>query len=224
MVNKSFIQHQIHAVKESVAKHKSQDNVTILIASKYASIDEIKFIHQQGLTCFGENKVQDFVQKHENLKDLDIDWHFIGHLQSNKINKILPLTNVIQSVDRLSLLKTLEQKGKLYSTSINCCLQFNAGNDPNKFGFKTEDFSMLCDELDSSKHINLKGVMCMAPQLNDEKKLGLIFDKTKKIFDAFDEKYDKLSILSMGMSNDYKLAVKCGATLVRIGRFIFRET
>ena len=226
-MNKTFIKGQIEQVQHTIAnlkeKHQLHYPVDICVASKYATAAEVRYIHSQGLTLFGENRVQDALQKQEDLQDLDINWHFIGHLQTNKINKILPSFNCIQSVDRLELIEQLHKKCSNLNIKKDILLQFNPGDDPNKFGFSLNDETYLLDQLQQYNSLDVKGIMLIAPLINDEKELAVIFEKTKKTYDKFSEKYDKLSILSMGMSQDYQLAIKCGSNMVRIGRFIFKE-
>ena len=226
-MNKDFIKGQIDKVTDSIETlkhtHKLDYDINICVASKYATAEEVRFIHSQGLRLFGENRVQDALQKQAQLTDLDINWHFIGHLQTNKINKILPSFNCIQSIDRLELIEQLDKKCKAQNIKKDILLQFNSGEDPNKFGFSINDQNSLLEQLENYDSLNVKGLMLIAPLIKEEKQLGLIFDKTKKIYDNFKEKYATLTMLSMGMSQDYKLAIKCGSNMVRIGRFIFKE-
>lgn len=226
-MDKAFITHQIETIHESIEQLKHQHHINhpidICVASKYATAEEIRFIHSQGLSIFGENKVQDALKKQQDLMDLDINWQFIGHLQSNKVNKVIKQFNCIQSIDRLDLLEHVNDKSLLLNTKKEILIQFNSGDDPNKFGFSLDNQDMLIDTLHTYTGITLKGIMLIAPLLDNDKELGLVFEKTKKAYDTFKQNYGTLSVLSMGMSQDYKLAISCGSNMVRIGRFIFKK-
>ena len=222
-----FIKGQIEIVHDRINTIKNENNISypvnVCVASKYATAAEIRYIYSQGLRIFGENRVQDALIKHKELQDLDIDWQFIGHLQTNKLNKIIPTFNCVQSLDRMELIEQLNKKCSAQNITKNVLLQFNSGNDPDKFGFKLDDVDELCDKFHIFSHLRLQGVMLIAPLMDNESELGKIFEKTKNTYDTFSKNYDTLSVLSMGMSQDYQLAIKCGSNMVRIGRFIFKK-
>lgn len=227
MSKETFIKSQLQKVTETISKmkeiHHISHNIDLCVASKYASAEEIRILYDAGCRIFGENRVQDALLKQQELSDLDIEWHFIGHLQSNKINKVLSSFDVIQSLDRWDLIDHIEKKCKHNQQSIKGFLQFNTGNDPNKQGFNQSNITTLTEKIATLDHISIEGIMLIAPLLDQKQSLESIFKDTKKIYDNFQKKYGKIQVLSMGMSNDFDIAIEMGATMVRVGRYLFKE-
>jgi hypothetical protein len=176
-----------------------------------------------GATIIGENRVQEFEDKYDYI--LPCERHLIGHLQTNKVKKAVQFFDVIQSVDSLKLIQEINRKAKAVGKVQNIFLQVNIGNEPQKFGFAPEGVGQVIADIRSLKNVHVKGLMCIPPFVSPEQTRPY-FKKMKALFDEMkQENQDNLYIgeLSMGMSNDYRIAIEEGATMVRIGSAIFRE-
>ena len=200
-------------------KKSIPENVNIIAVSKTKTVEKIKQIYDLGHKDFGENKVQELIKKHEELPD-DINWHLIGKLQRNKVKYIAPFIHLIHSVDSEKLLSQINKEGDKNNRIINVLLQIKISNDPLKTGF---DFSELEKIISSDKFLEYKfvkvlgfmGMGSIDQSKNEEefRKISNYFNKTSKIYD--------LKYLSLGMSNDYKLAIKYNSNMIRIGSLIF---
>ena len=204
----------------------SPQNVTLVAVSKTKSNEDILECYEKGQRIFGENYIQELVEKYDSLPK-DIQWHFIGHLQTNKVKMIAPFVQLIHGVDSFKLLQEIDKRAKQNERTIDCLLQFHIATETSKFGLdlaaaqaflKSEAFKKL-------KNVNLCGVMGMATFTNDKIQVRNEFKQLKYIFDTlkndfFAEKQDFKDI-SMGMSGDYKIAVEEGSTMVRVGSLIF---
>ena len=196
---------------------------TCVAVSKTKPTEDILKIYNLGHKDFGENKVQELEIKHKILPK-DINWHMIGHLQTNKVKKIVPFISLIHSVDSIKLLKVINKESKKINKITKCLIQVNISNEKNKYGFKFSDLNFLNSEfLKDYKNIEIMGLMGMASYSSN--KLNI-----KKEFSSLNEKYMNLkdnissfSILSMGMSNDYELALIEGSNMIRVGSKIFGE-
>ena len=196
-------------------------NYTCVAVSKTKPIEEITKIYDLGHRNFGENKVQELEFKYESLPK-DIKWHMIGHLQSNKVKKVIPIVSLIHSVDSLKLLKTINKESKKIDKTMDCLIQVNISNENSKFGFIKKELEFLNqDFLNDFKYIKIRGLMGMASFTNNEKQIRREFQYLKEIFDDFNTSLDDFNILSMGMSNDYNIALEYGSNMVRIGSKIF---
>ena len=196
-------------------------NYTCVAVSKTKPIEEITKIYDLGHRNFGENKVQELEFKYESLPK-DIKWHMIGHLQSNKVKKVIPIVSLIHSVDSLKLLKTINKESKKIDKTMGCLIQVNISNENSKFGFIKKELEFLNqDFLNDFKYIKIRGLMGMASFTNNEKQIRKEFKYLKEIFDDFNTSLDDFNILSMGMSNDYNIALEYGSNMVRIGSKIF---
>ena len=196
-------------------------NYTCVAVSKTKPIKEIIKIYDLGHRNFGENKVQELEFKYESLPK-DIKWHMIGHLQSNKVKKVIPIVSLIHSVDSLKLLKTINKESKKIDKTMDCLIQVNISNENSKFGFIKKELEFLNqDFLNDFKYIKIRGLMGMASFTNNEKQIRKEFQYLKEIFDDFNTTLDDFNILSMGMSNDYNIALEYGSNMVRIGSKIF---
>ena len=194
---------------------------TCVAVSKTKSVEEITKIYDLGHRNFGENKVQELEFKYESLPK-DIKWHMIGHLQSNKVKKVIPIVSLIHSVDSLKLLKTINKESKKIDKTMDCLIQVNISNENSKFGFIKKELEFLNqDFLNDFKYIKIRGLMGMASFTNNEKQIRKEFKYLKEIFDDFNTTLDDFNILSMGMSNDYKIALEYGSNMIRIGSKIF---
>jgi len=206
----------------------SPGGIRLLAVSKTKSVEEIRTLYELGQRDFGENYVQELVEKQKNLPD-DVRWHFIGHLQTNKVKNITPFIYMIQSVDRLKLLLEIDKQAEKSQRTINCLLQIHIAREETKFGLDEDELKSLLDALISFREagkagrVRIAGCMGMA-SLTDNKeiihqeftRLHAIFEMIKKTLPS-----DHVDTLSMGMSSDYQIAAACGTTMVRIGSLLF---
>lgn len=200
--------------------------VTLIAVSKYHPADAVMQAYEAGQRDFGESKAQDLVKKHDILPD-DIKWHFIGHLQSNKIKYIAPFVHLIHSIDSYKLLQEVNRHGEKQNRRIACLLQIHIAQEETKFGFTPDEcMEMLSNnEWQSLKNIEIRGIMCMASNTDDESQIADEFSKVQMLFNNIKEKFfagnENFNILSAGMSNDYPIAIKFGSNHIRIGSKIF---
>jgi hypothetical protein len=201
-------------------------NVQLITVSKTQSLTEIGEAYAHGIRIFGENKVQELVMKYEQLPK-DIQWHFIGHLQSNKIKYIAPFITLIHAVDSLKLLIEIDKQAAINQRIIPCLLQCHIAKEDTKFGLSSEELFDLLSAPAFKKlaHISIHGLMGMATNTDDTSLvnaefagLKALFDETKSSFFSTDNSFHQLS---MGMSNDYSIAMKHGTTMIRIGSRLF---
>lgn len=217
------------SIAKNIQSFSSQlrDGFCKLIAvSKTYPNESILEAYEAGQRIFGENKVQELVPKYEALPK-DIEWHLIGHLQTNKVKYIAPFVHLIHSVDSFKLLKEIDKEGKKNDRIIPVLLQIYIADEETKFGlsFEEAEILLLSEELKQHQHISIRGFMGMATNTNDEQKIRLEFRSLKEFFDKCKNEFSGNSIdlqeLSMGMSGDYKIAVEEGSTMVRVGSSIF---
>ncbi|CAA6822903.1 MAG: Hypothetical protein YggS, proline synthase co-transcribed bacterial homolog PROSC [uncultured Sulfurovum sp.] len=201
----------------------SEHHIVQLVAvGKYSDEENIKTLYEVGQRAFGENQVQQLETRMTNLEELPLQWHMMGHLQSNKINKLIELRpTLFQSLDSLKLATSLNEKLAQKEQKMSCLLQINAANEESKSGVKSEEaFDIYQQIQETCPQLKLKGVMSIGAHVEDEKIIQQSFEETHKIYESL--KKDGAKICSMGMSNDYELAIKCGSNLVRIGSKIFK--
>jgi len=197
-------------------------NFTCVAVSKTKPVDDIEKIYNLGHKEFGENKVQELLEKYDKLPK-DIKWHMIGHLQTNKIKKVIPIISLIHSVDSLKLLKKINNEAIKINKVISCLLQINISNENNKYGFSIDQIREIFNNeiFKDFKFIRIKGLMGMASFTENKNQIRIEFNNLKKIFDELKIKYPELKIISMGMSGDYKIAIEEGSNMIRIGSKIF---
>jgi PLP dependent protein len=202
-----------------IKKELDVKQVTLVAVSKIQSIEKIKALYDLGERNFGENYVQELCTKYEALKHLNINWHFIGHLQSNKVKYIAPFIHLIQSVDSVKLLKEINKEGKKNNRIINCLLQIYIAKEETKYGLDEKEFEQIIDLQKQGilENVCIKGLMGMASFVDDEK---IVISEFKYLQSIFNQN-SQFEILSMGMSGDYKLAIEHGSNMVRIGSLIF---
>lgn len=209
------------SVKENLLKIKKElpSSVTLIAVSKTKPDDLITEAYNTGQRHFGENYVQELSEKHEHLPK-DIHWHFIGHLQSNKVKFIAPFVYMIHGVDSFKLLKEINKEAKKNDRTINCLLQLFIAKEETKFGlsFEEADAILKSEELKLLENISIKGFMAMASNTDNEEQIRQEFRSVK----TFASNYP-LTVLSYGMSSDLKIAIEEGSTMVRVGSSIFGE-
>jgi pyridoxal phosphate enzyme (YggS family) len=195
-------------------------NITLVAVSKTKPNELIIEAYQTGHKDFGENYVQELCDKYEQLPK-DIRWHFIGHLQSNKVKYIAPFVYMIHGIDSFKLLKEVNKEAKKNNRIINCLLQLFIANEETKFGlsFDEADTILNGDEIKTLENISVKGFMAMASNTDNEEQIRSEFRSVK----TFAAKYPQLLVLSYGMSSDHKIAIEEGSTMIRIGSTIFGE-
>ena len=197
-------------------------NITLVAVSKTKPVELLKEAYEQGQRIFGENKVQEMIDKFEKMPK-DIKWHMIGHLQTNKVKYIASFVSLIHGVDSLKLLREINKQATKHNRTIDCLIQIKIATEDTKFGMSLNDLQLLLksDEFKTLHNIRIKGLMGMASFTTDNHQIQSEFKYLKSIFDQIKKKYSDIEILSMGMSNDYKLAIKHGSNMIRIGSYIF---
>jgi len=212
--------------RESIIKELKPHGAQLIAVSKTKPVEDIMDLYEQGQRAFGENRVQEMVDKHGELPE-DIEWHLIGHLQRNKVKYIVPFVNMIQSVDSPRLLKEINKRARSEERVIDCLLQFKIAEEESKYGF---DLPMAKELLASEpfgkmEHVHIRGVMGMATFTDEEQQVRREFQQLKQIFDALKAEFfagqDSFREISMGMSGDYHIALEEGSTMVRIGTLLF---
>ena len=202
------------------------ENVTLVAVSKTKPVADLQEAYDAGQRVFGENKIQEMVDKYDVLPK-DIQWHMIGHLQSNKVKYMAHFVDLIHGVDKLKTLKVIDKEAKKHNRTINCLLQAKIAEEDSKFGlsFSKIETILNSDEFAALENINVAGFMGMATFTSDENQLNNEFSSLKTFFDKQKEHLNlpncNLQILSMGMSGDYALAIKNGSTMIRVGSAIF---
>ncbi|RXJ59970.1 YggS family pyridoxal phosphate-dependent enzyme [Candidatus Marinarcus aquaticus] len=210
---------EVETARLSVSHHHI---VKIIGISKYSTAQDIEKLYEAGQRAFGENKVQDLKQKSETLEEFPLEWHFVGRLQKNKINNLIDLNpTLMQSLDSLELAQELQKKLESKSKNMSCLLQINSAYEESKTGILPEDaISTYKTILDTCPNIKLKGVMSIGAHVEDEEAIIKSFKTTHAIF----KELEPLGAIycSMGMSNDYELAIKCGSNMIRVGSALFK--
>lgn len=205
--------------------NRNRDEVKLIAVSKTKPVSMLQEIYNEGIRFFGENKVQELTEKTEQLPE-DIQWHMIGHLQRNKVKYIVDKVSMIHSVDSLRLAETIEQEAAKKNVVVNVLLEVNVAEEDTKFGLKVEEVIPLIEQIASFSHIKICGLMTIAPYVDNPEKNRDIFARLKQLsVDINQKNIDNVSVreLSMGMTNDYEVAIEEGATMVRVGTGIFGE-
>lgn len=223
MKDNSYIKKNVENIRATLPA-----GVTLIAVSKYHPTEAIQKAYDAGQRDFGESKAQDLVVKQQTLPD-DIKWHFIGHLQSNKIKYIAPFIHLIHSIDSYRLLKEVDKQGAKNNRRIPCLLQIHIAKEESKFGFTPEEcLEMLRrEQWKELRNIEIHGLMCMASNTSDEEQIRAEFTAVHNLFNEIKEQHfatdDRFCILSAGMSDDHPIAIECGSTHIRIGSGIFCE-
>lgn len=204
---------------------RNYDEVTLIAVSKTKPLSDIEELMTYGESEFGENKVQELVQKYENISE-PVSWHLIGHLQTNKVKYIVDKVRLIHSVDSVHLAKEIEKEAAKHNITTDILIQVNIANEDTKFGISSDEVYGLLDEIKSYQHIRVRGLMTIAPFVKNAEDNRTHFRKLHQLLlDIKSQNIDNIdmSILSMGMTNDYEIAIEEGATMVRVGTGIFGE-
>lgn len=214
------ISENLNNIKSQLPKH-----VTLVAVSKTKPVLDLMEAYDAGQRVFGENKIQEMVEKHEQMPK-DIKWHMIGHVQRNKVKYMAEFVDLIHGVDSLKLLKEINKQALKYNRVINCLLQIKIAEEDSKFGMSTKDVEQLLssETFSELKNISITGVMGMATFTDNTKQIEGEFKRLKQAFDYLKSLpiiNHNIQTVSMGMSGDYLLAVECGSTMVRIGSSIF---
>lgn len=203
------------------------ENVTLVAVSKTKPVSDLMEAYEAGQRIFGENKIQEMTDKWETMPK-DIQWHMIGHVQTNKVKYMAPYVSLIHGVDSLKLLQEINKQAQKNNRVIDCLLQVYIAEEESKFGLDEEELSEVLkqvqDDSENYKYIRIVGFMGMATFTNNQIQVKKEFSRLKTIFDHYstlNSKNCQLNILSMGMSGDYTLAIECGSNMVRIGSSIF---
>ncbi len=202
----------------------SKQCVLVAVTKTYP-VEVLVEAYTLGLRVFGENRVQELVEKYHHLPK-DIAWHMIGHLQSNKVKQIAPFISLIHSVDSLSLLQEIDKQAAKNNRVISCLLQMHISEEDTKFGLYEDELKMLVGskEFEALRHVKIVGLMGMATHTTDEEKIRKEFRALKNMFDKYTSFHSPtwdLQVLSMGMSGDYKIALEEGSTMIRVGSALF---
>tara|TARA_Y100001968_G_C19407766_1_gene744633 strand:- start:1031 stop:1672 length:642 start_codon:yes stop_codon:yes gene_type:complete len=208
------------SISENIGKIKKtiKTDTILVVVSKKQSNENILAAYQSGQRNFGENQVQELVKKEKDLPK-DIKWHMIGHLQRNKVKYIASFIHLIHSIDSINLLIEVDKRAKQNNRVIDCLLQVHIAEEENKFGFEIHEVSKILEESYMLPNVNIVGLMGMATFSQDQLKIQSEFARLSRLFIKI--KNNQIKILSMGMSGDYKLAIKQGSNMIRVGSSIF---
>ena len=206
----------------SIINNEIKDKADLIAVSKTRSVEQIIEAYSHGQKKFGENRVHEIVEKYNNLPK-DIEWHMIGHLQKNKVKHISKFISLIHSLDRLSLAKEIDKNGRKDNRSIDCLIQIKISNDESKYGLNPEQLDSFYADLKEFENINIIGLMAMATYSKDQSLIADEFKKMEKLFKEMKTIDSNFKILSIGMSDDYQLAINNGSNMIRVGSKIFGQ-
>ena len=225
-----MLKENLKKVEENISKAcekagRKREEVTLIAVSKTKPAEMIREIYDQGIRTFGENKVQEIMDKYDHLPG-DIRWQMIGHLQRNKVKYIVDKVDMIHSVDSYRLAQTIETEAAKKNVTVSVLLEVNVAEEESKFGLKMDEVLPLVQQISELPHVQVKGLMTIAPFVSNPEDNREIFRKLKKLsvdIEAKNINNTTMSVLSMGMTGDYMVAVQEGATMVRVGTGIFGE-
>ena len=207
------IQHNITELKSSLPPE-----VSLVAVSKTKPISDLLEAYQAGQRIFGENKIQEMVSKWEQLPK-DIQWHMIGHVQTNKVKYMAPFVHTIHAVDRIKLLKEIQKQAEKNERIINCLIQIRIAEEDTKFGLAASELDAMLEAAASCSHLKIKGLMGMATFTSDTDQIQTEFQKLAQLY----QKNSEFEVLSMGMSGDYPIAIEAGSNMIRVGSKLFGE-
>lgn len=215
------ISQAIHTLQGSLPKE-----VDLVAVSKFHPVEALMEAYNAGQRIFGESRAQELIKKVPEMPD-DVEWHFIGHLQTNKVKSIIPIVSLIHSIDSEKLLRTVDEEAGKAGRIVDVLLELHVAQEESKFGFTTEDCLRLAGDgtFASLKNVRIRGVMGMATNTEDEAEIAKEFHAIRAVFDTLKQgamsANPEFSIVSMGMSDDYEIAIAEGSTMVRVGSEIF---
>lgn len=213
-------------ISENLKNFKNQlpAEVTLVAVSKTKPVSDLMEAYNAGQRVFGENKIQEMESKWQEMPK-DIEWHMIGHVQSNKVKYMAPFVSLIHAVDSFKLLNEINKEAEKNQRTIECLLQIKIAEEDSKFGMFEADAAKLIssEELKKLQNVKIVGLMGMATFTDDEEQISAEFQKLKEIYDQFRIVNPQFKVLSMGMSGDYKIAIKNGSNMIRVGNSIFGE-
>lgn len=215
-----YLEHNIKAVREKLDEAAQGRPYTLLAATKTQPVEVINQLTCYGIFDFGENRVQEWVEKREKI-DINLKYHHIGRLQRNKIKYIIKEIHMIHSVDQVTLALEINKRASEIGRRVNILLQVNTAGEEQKGGVAPEELPSLYDECMKMDALQVRGLMCMAPLTHDESVIRQTYQRAKELFDHFKQTNNQIDTLSMGMSQDACLALQEGSTLVRIGTSLF---
>jgi len=217
------------SIADNLERIKSElgPEVRLVAVSKYSTDEEVQEAYDAGHRDFGENKAQDVATRKDNFPD-DVRWHFIGHLQRNKVKYIAPFVHMIHSVDSLRLLREINKRAKNENRVIPCLLQMHIAKEESKFGLDRDELNEILtdNQVKEFENVKIRGLMGMATNTENESVVRGEFEDLKELFNELKVKEHPLiqaDTLSMGMSQDYKIALECGTNMVRIGSAVFKS-
>lgn len=227
MIDKDIILKNLQDIKNNIEKscikaNRNIEEIKIIGVTKTIDIERIKILKELGINTFGENKAQELLEKYDNIEDAR--WHFIGNLQTNKVKYIIDKVDIIHSVNSLKLLEEINKRALNINKNMPILLEVNIANEESKNGLLEQDLPYIIDEIEKFKNITLNGLMCVAPFVENPNKNVKYFEKMRKLFiDISDKNKDNINMkyLSMGMTNDYQVAIEQGSNMIRIGTGIF---
>lgn len=225
-----YIEENIKCIEQKIAdaakkSGRNYSDILLLAVTKTIDIERIKIAVNCGLKNLGENRVQELTAKYDELGN-DCNWHMIGHLQTNKVKYIVDKVKLIHSVDSQKLAEEIDRQSKKFNLTADILLEVNIADEPSKFGIDPKNVEITIRNLSKLNNINIKGLMTVAPLVNDSENNRKYFEKLYNLFvDIRDKRIDNIDMkyLSMGMTNDYEVAIEQGANIVRIGTGIFGQ-
>jgi len=218
------VHHYVSSVRSSLDSLVSQlgrESIQLMAVTKYCTLEQMACLRDAGVTLFGENKVQDAEKKISFFDDLSLSWHMIGHLQRNKVRKAVSLFDCIQSVDSISVASKINDVSQELGKIMPIYLQVNMGKESGKYGFLPSDLLMALEQIKPLSNVEVRGIMIVVPNSNDKALLTSCFEQSYQLYLKAQQVLGTIEVLSMGMSQDYLLAVQEGATMVRLGRILY---
>ena len=225
-----MLKDQLNFVEEEIVKacnrsNRNRNEVTLIAVSKTKPVETLQEAYNLGVRVFGENKVQELVDKYDTLPN-DIHWHMIGHLQRNKVKYIIDKVDYIHSLESVRLAEAIEKEAAKHNIIIRVLIEVNVAGEESKFGLTPEEVPAFVEEISKFPHLKVMGLMTIAPFVENPEENRPVFKALKKLsVDIAAKNIDNVSmnVLSMGMTNDYQIAIEEGATMVRVGTGIFGE-
>lgn len=223
-----MLRENLYSVEKNIANicnscNRTRDSITLIAVSKTKPLSDIEELVDIGINEFGENKVQELVDKYETISK-PVHWHLIGHLQTNKVKYIVDKVYLIHSVDSLKLANEIQKEAVKKNVNVNILIEVNIANEESKFGVLKDEVIPLLENISVLSNVKVKGLMTVAPFVENEEDNRVHFRNLKQLsLDIISKNIDNInmSILSMGMTNDYRIAIEEGATMIRVGTGIF---